>query len=299
MSVQQLTVLGAGLMGGSVALAARKAGWAKRIVAIDRKLPPGVRSQSRPEFLSASHQPTDFSTDPFDAWCEASDEPACETWLAETDLAVLAMPVSGIGAQLHQVLKATKGCVTDIGSTKGWLVASVQQEDDFRRYVPGHPMAGHPVGGLNHARADLFVDRPWIICAEYCDKEHLEKVRGLIFACGAHEVLMSPAEHDHAVARTSHIPQIVASALTVLANGRSSDAIGPGFLSATRVAGGAEEMWKDIFATNHEAIASGLKDLLQALSQISNEFESYEGKQSRLSETLSLLEKARKKKELK
>ena len=297
MSIKQLTILGAGLMGGSIALAARKANWAHQIIAIDRKLPANRISESRNAFESSSPKKDSSPQDPFDAWCDASDEPACESWLAQSDLTLLAMPVLGIGLHLEQVLQATTGCVSDIGSTKAWLVESIQKSPGFQRYIPGHPMAGHPVGGLSHARADLFIGRPWIICPENSNAQHLDTISSLISACGAHEVRMSPAEHDHAVARTSHIPQIIASALSVLADGRASEAIGPGFLSATRVAGGAEEMWRDIFKTNHQAIAEGLNAFIANLEAVREEFSQQHPESGDLTQTLKLLQRARLKKE--
>ena len=294
MSVKQLTILGAGLMGGSLALAARQSAWAERIVAIDRKLPTGRESQSHSDFSKQAAQVSARASDPFDAWCDASDEQACESWLYQTDLAVLAMPVSGIGANLGQVLSVTQGFVTDMGSTKAWLIESIKNHKRRGQYIPGHPMAGHPVGGLDHANSELFQGRPWVICPDDSQPKGIATLQSLIDACGAHSVQMTAEEHDRAVARTSHIPQIVASALTLLADGRAKETAGPGFLSATRVAGGAEEMWRDIFATNHGAIAHGLKELTAYLSKIAQDLEAEHIDAEHLTSALALLEAARK-----
>ena len=279
-------------MGGSLALAARKAAWAERIVAIDRKLPAGRTSQSYAQFRNEGPESHE-SRDPFDAWCNATDELACESWLENTDLAVLAMPVSGIGANLRQVLKVTQGFVTDIGSTKSWLSDLVKSHPNRQGYIPGHPMAGHPVGGLKHANAELFQDRAWVICPCDSSPDSQKLLLSMIEACGARAVEMTPQEHDRAVARTSHIPQLIASALTLVADGRSQEAAGPGFLSATRVAGGAEEMWKDIFLTNRKAISDGLNEFTTSLQLIAEELASTDDESAQLKGALALLEAAR------
>jgi prephenate dehydrogenase len=131
-------------------------------------------------------------------------------------------------------------------------------------------MAGHPRGGIENATSDLFVDKKWILCAEQSSQEATDFVRDFVHSLGALPIHLSAADHDRSVAITSHLPQVIASALSVLAQKNDAlKAAGPGFASATRVAGGQEEMWKDIFESNGAAIADALgqaSSLFQELS---------------------------------
>lgn len=250
--MEQLTVCGVGLMGGSLALAVRERGLARRVVGIDSwsTVPP-------PSVL--------------DEAISVRDEAGCREAYAASDLTVLAMPVSAIRAALPGVLDAlrnTAGVVTDCGSTKRALVEVAAEHGARPRFVPGHPMAGHPEGGLANARGDLFVGRRWLLCPENVSApDALERVTELVRAVGAEPILLSAEEHDRSVAFTSHVPQLVASALAVLVAEVGADiAAGPGFASATRVAGGAENMWRDIFVSNGDAVADALGKLSQRLS---------------------------------
>ena len=249
--MEQLTVCGVGLMGGSLALAVRERGLARRVVGIDRWAgapPPGVVDEA----------------------ISREDTAACRRAIAAAELTVLAMPVSAVRAALPEVLDDladTQGVVTDCGSTKRALVQVAAGHRARHRFVPGHPMAGHPEGGLANARADLFVGRRWLLCPEQSSSaDAIERVTELVRGVGAEPVFLGAAEHDRSVAFTSHVPQLVASTLAVLVAEAGADvAAGPGFASATRVAGGAESMWRDIFATNGDAVADALRKLSERL----------------------------------
>lgn len=258
MSVSQLTVLGVGLIGGSICLGARAVGFAERIVAIDRS-------------------PARERSDVADHWVDARDTSSVATALASSELTLLCTPVQTIIELLPQVLELTPGWVSDCGSTK--LAASLiaRAEPHGRRFVPGHPMAGNPVGGLAQAKSDLFAQCRWILCPEDAQPEALSQVQDFVTALGATPVLLNAQLHDHSVAWTSHLPQVVASALSVLAteeNARS--AAGPGFASATRVAGGEPTMWRDIFETNGEEIAEALTALGSRLCELGRALEAGE-----------------------
>lgn len=244
--MEQLTICGVGLIGGSLALAARQRGLAQRIVGIDHwtdQVPTGLVDEAVP----------------------ASDADGCRAAVSAADLTVLATPVRAIQAALPWVLEAVSahGVVTDCGSTKRAIVEVAATHPARERFVAGHPMAGHPEGGRAHARADLFVERRWLLCTqEGSSADVLERVTAFVRALGAEPVLLSAADHDTAVALTSHVPQLVASTLAVLAAETGADAAaGPGFASATRVAGGAESMWRDIFTSNGDAVANALRQL--------------------------------------
>ncbi len=270
MSVAQLSVIGCGLIGGSVCLAAKRTGFARRVVAIDTHVEP-----SRGEVA--------------DMWVKAGDEASVKAELARSELSVLCLPVMDIVRELPRVLDLTSGVVTDCGSTKLAAVQAVSAHPARGRYVAGHPMAGHPEGGLGNARADLFEGRRWILCPDGSEAQAIARVSALIAALGAEERSLTAAAHDHSVAFTSHVPQVMASALVVLTHDHGAGAAaGPGFASATRVAGGAAGMWRDIFETNGPEIGAALRAFGEQLSELGQDLE-----RGKLDSALEVLERAR------
>lgn len=257
--MKQLTVCGVGLIGGSLALAARRQGLAERIVGVDlwpSAPPPGVVDEA----------------------VRADDPVGMVRAFEEADLTVLALPVRSIENALPQALAAAArrgGVVTDCGSTKRSIVAVASGHAGRQRFVPGHPMAGHPVGGLAHADPELFVRRRWLLCPEpEPAPDALERVTEFVRALGAEPVLLGAEEHDRSVALTSHVPQLLASALAVLADEQQAHAAaGPGFASTTRVAGGAPSMWRDIFVSNADAVAAALRRLGTELAEVADALE--------------------------
>lgn len=248
----RLTIVGFGLIGGSLALAARAHQVASYIVGIDRT-----------EVIR-----TDKARAAADAMCDSGDESAVRRALSTSDLVVVATPVGAIEAMIGEILEVA-GTVTDCGSTKRAIVRSAERSLRRARFVPGHPMAGAPSGGIDHARADLFVGRPWLLCTEGSDADAVVRVEELIRGVGAEPHRLSIEEHDRAVALTSHLPQLLASALSVLAEKqRATVAAGPAFESATRVAGGGEAMWRDILATNADEVCSVVVALCRELEQV-------------------------------
>jgi len=250
----QLTVFGAGLIGGSMALGARSRGLAERVVAIDRRGGAGHSSEVRARVAQL--------------WVEAGNEAAVESAYAASDLIVLASPVHSIIDELPRALRSG-AVVTDAGSTKVAVLEAAGRDSRALQFVPAHPMAGHPESGLEHARADLFVGRRWLVCPETSNPSAVERVRAFAEGLGAEVVLLSAEEHDRSVAITSHLPQLLASALASLGQEqRAEGAAGPGFASATRVAGGPEAMWRDIFSTNASAIEQALGWMAGELEQV-------------------------------
>lgn len=255
--MKQIAVFGFGLIGASIAAAVRRASPATEIVAID--LPATL---ARPEVIALSDQQVD-----------SSDRARVQQAAAVADLCVLAAPVSVIESALP-VLLETAQVVTDCGSTKRSICAGVAGLSRLGRFVPGHPMAGGPEGGAVLARADLFQGQTWLVCPEQSDADALARVEQLIQWVGANSVHMSLAEHDRAVAYTSHAPQLVASALSVLAvRGGALPAAGPAYRATTRSAGGADKMWRDIFAANADEISLVLHQLAEQLEAVASGLE--------------------------
>jgi prephenate dehydrogenase len=243
--VSTVVVVGLGLVGGSVALGVRAGRPHWRIVGID--LDCVVRSQVARALA--------------DQMVSVDDRGRVDAVVAGADLTVLATPVATICELLPRVLERAR-VVTDCGSTKRTICALAARSARSGRFVPGHPMAGGPIGGARHARPDLFKNRSWILCKSDSDADALVEVEKLVDDLGAQRVYMDVAEHDRAVALTSHLPQLLASALTVIVDRHgAARAAGPAFESASRVSGGAEAMWRDIFASNADEVAAAVKEM--------------------------------------
>jgi prephenate dehydrogenase len=271
---ERLVVVGFGLIGASVARAAKARGVARRIVAADR-----------PRVLGG-----DVVRTIADESVDATDPRALEECAKTADLVVLAAPVAVIetlAAELGGVCRL----LTDCGSTKRSIARAATRPGRTHHFVPGHPMAGDPRGGAEHARDDLFVGRSWILCPERSGAADVEAVGAFVQALGARPVLMSSEAHDRAVAVTSHVPQLFANVLAVLAEERAAEgAAGPAFASATRVAGGSEAMWRDILAANADEIATALRTVAGRLDAIAGALSETP---PRLDEALADFERAR------
>jgi prephenate dehydrogenase len=247
--MKRLAIFGFGLIGASIAAALRKAAPGIAVTAID--LPNALASA---EVLALTDEQID-----------SADRERVQRALGVADLCVLAAPVSVIRAELPALLESAQ-VVTDCGSTKRSICAAVSGLPRARRFVPGHPMAGGPEGGAALARADLFQQQTWLLCPENCDPDALARVEQLVALVGAKSVHLSLEAHDRAVAFTSHAPQLLASALTVMANRADALlAVGPAYRAITRSAGGAEVMWRDIFEANADEISSALRQLASEL----------------------------------
>jgi len=253
----RLVVVGLGLIGGSIALAHRAAEPRGERIGIDAA---GVIGS--PAAAAAVDERVD-----------AADRDAVRAALTGASLIVLAMPVQEIVAQLDEALEVGD-VVTDCGSTKRAIAEAAVRSPRASRFVPGHPMAGAPTGGLEQARADLFERRRWILCPEASDADALARVEELVRRVGAVPARMGAAEHDRAVALTSHVPQLLASAMAMLAQRhRARVAAGPAFSRLTHGAGGPGRMWGDIFSSNADEIAALLRELCGELEQVASELE--------------------------
>jgi prephenate dehydrogenase len=244
-----VVVVGLGLLGGSFALALRELDAATRVSAVDR---PSVLE--RPAARRAAER-----------WIDAADTQAVHAAVETADLVLLATPVTAIVSLLPELVARAR-IVTDCGSTKRMIAEAVDGSPRRGRFVPGHPMAGAPEGGIDLARPDLFRGRRWILCPERSDADAVDAVAGLVTRLGAVVVRLSAAEHDRAVALTSHVTQLVASALAAIAfESGSEPAVGPAFERATHAAGGPEQIWDDILATNADAVAAALAEVAAEL----------------------------------
>ncbi len=194
-----------------------------------------------------------------------------------TDLTVVAVPVGQVAALVIEVLDAAARLVTDVGSVKAPIVATVEaaRPELASRFVGGHPMAGSEQEGLDGASADLFVGATWVLTpTDQTDPEAFAEVRALAAEMGAEAVAVTPELHDALVAVVSHVPQLAASTLMNVAN-TSGDrhavllrlAAG-GFRDMTRIASGHPAIWPDICVANRDAIVTALDEYLASLMRV-------------------------------
>ncbi len=249
MLFKQLTICGVGLIGGSLALAAREKRLAGRIVGLGR-------TQANLDAALARGM-LDFATrDPAEAARGA-------------DLVLLAVPICAMPAALGAMLAQlpANAIVTDVGSVKGWVVRELEPMlKPGMALVAAHPMAGRETTGAAAADARLFVDRRVIVTPSAASApEAIAKVEALWRAVGARVERMEPGLHDELAARASHLPQIAASALAAAlederVGGKLAAEFGAdGLRDTTRIAASPAGMWRDIGLTNRAAILAALR----------------------------------------
>jgi prephenate dehydrogenase len=205
------------------------------------------------------------------------DEQLVAGWLTDqaTQLIILAVPVQ-CAAEWFKRIEASgySGAITDVASTKGVITAiAAQTLSRPERYIPGHPMAGSEVNGIEGARANLFSGTHWILCPdENTNPEVFTRLHEFVTLLGARGISLPREEHDSAIAIVSHVPHIVASALVQLAGANAGQnneifrlAAG-GFKDTTRIAAGSPELWSGIALDNREAVAQGLSQFKQIVT---------------------------------
>jgi prephenate dehydrogenase len=261
MSIRQITIIGTGLIGGSLALALKKHRFAGRIIGCDRA-PVLERARSKAA-IDAGH------TNPVDA-------------VRGSQVVVLATPVSGIIDLVDRLGPAlpSKTLLTDVGSTKAEVLErakTVFRKNTSLRFLAGHPMAGKEQSGVEFADPDLFQGAAWFVTplagqniyddvsGEYL--EWVEKIGALIASMGA-------AEHDQLCAWISHLPQMISTALAASlvdeygADAPLLEAGGRALREMTRISSSPYSMWRDIALTNKTNIRSALLRLEQHLAHI-------------------------------
>lgn len=242
--LKRIAVVGVGLIGGSFAMALRRAGAVASIVGADRD----VQALERAAALGV-----------IDAAAESPSEAA-----QGADLVFLAVPVRAMGPVLHDVALGLgpDGVVTDAGSTKADVVriAAAELHEKIARFVPGHPIAGRESSGVDAATADLFRGARVVLTPpEGTSALATELVRGCWEACGARVSTMPAAAHDRIFASVSHLPHLLAFALVseIVSRPDAADLLGyaaGGFRDFTRIAASSPEMWRDIALANREAL---------------------------------------------
>lgn len=254
--IRRLSLVGLGLLGGSVAKAARAEGLADEIVAVGRdraRLEPALR---------------DGVVDRISTHLEEG--------VAGSDFCLLATPVATLTALLPAVWPALPddAVLTDVGSTKAAIVSAAEALARTRplAFVGSHPMAGSEKSGYGVSRRDLFNRATVIITpTERTDSHAVKRVSAFWEAMGGRLVTLDPVTHDRATAAISHLPHLVADALVdavVRMDPRFFEVAGRGFKDTTRIAASDARVWREIFQENRVGLAEALGAFRAALDEL-------------------------------
>src|ERR687895_2157218 len=242
-----LGIIGVGLIGGSVGLAARDSGW--EVVGVDTPQVLEIAAQS-----GAIHRASTLKE------------------VREADLVVLAAPISKVTDLVAQ-LPPTHALVTDVASAKSAIVGEAERQN--LRFVGGHPMSGSQLSGVANASADLFKGaRYFLTPTGRTDPEDYREVAGFVRELGAVPTAVDPEKHDLLMAALSHLPHLMAAALLKVASDISPEALsfaGPSFRDLTRVGASNPALWSDILVENAPALGEALGAFAGAMAQIGSE----------------------------
>jgi prephenate dehydrogenase len=251
----KLAVLGVGLVGGSIGLAARRR--------LDAEV---VGFDPDPEVLARG-----LELGALDRACGSIAEA-----VAGASIAFCAAPVGALAELAREALAGSdEDCViSDVGSTKLELVAGLEAEPNAERFIGGHPLAGAETSGVENARADLFEGARWYLTPAARSSGVLyDRLQGTIADLGARPQAIDAGSHDRLMATVSHLPHVLANVLVDEAaealaeeSERMPD-VGPSFRDTARVAGSNPAIWPDIFATNSEAVAAAIERVIVRLGE--------------------------------
>lgn len=248
----RLSILGVGLLGGSIGLAVRQrikgcqiAGYGHRRETLQKALALGALDE------------------PYESAAAA---------VREADLVVLCTPVGNLPALLREIASDLReeAVVTDVGSTKRSVVESARQAlPNHARFVGSHPMAGSEKRGVEFARADLFEGAVCITTpADHTDPAALKAVEAFWQTLGMRITRLSPAEHDRLLADVSHLPHAVAAALVAIQEKQGLKLSGKGFADLTRIAAGDPGLWRDILLDNRDNVRRSIDQLIEELQRL-------------------------------
>jgi len=251
--MQQIGIIGLGLMGGSMGLALKK-------------YLPGIKllgSDSNEEHLTYA-----LKQGIIDRRLTLED-------IKELDIIFIAVPVRSVPDVITLIfpgLDIERTIITDMGSTKAYLYRQITEHYPDLKYIGGHPMTGREISGPRGAIADLFKNKNYILIDG--ENRDLTELRILLQQIGSRVLYLKPELHDQMVAVTSHLPQVLATALVdELIKSEGSyplidRLIGQGFLDLTRIAGSDPVMWTDIFITNKKELIKTIKSFVNNLEKL-------------------------------
>ncbi|MCB1987010.1 MAG: prephenate dehydrogenase [Nitrospirota bacterium] len=255
---EQLGLIGCGLMGGSFALALKRAGLVKRVVGYSKS--PSTTDRARQLGVIDVEAPSALLA------------------VAGADIVLLAVPVSATEATLKAIkhLVTPQMLVMDVGSTKADVVQAAERalRDKVGSFVPAHPITGREVSGVEHAEAELYSGRQVILTpTERTLTAQLQRAQDIWTALGCRVTSMSPEAHDNAFAAVSHLPHLLAFSLVNSITGQEHadtflSLAGPGFRDFTRIAASDPKVWRDIFLSNREELLAQSSLFQQALQRL-------------------------------
>jgi prephenate dehydrogenase len=251
MTMKRLSILGVGLLGGSLAMAVRNAVTGCRIVGYGPR-PENLKAALDRGILDEIHE------NPADA-------------VKEADWVVICTPVGTFGELISKISPALKAdaIVTDVGSTKRSIVAAAAGLPHPGHFVGSHPMAGSEKRGVEHAAGDLFQGALCIVTpTPATDRAVLTQVEDFWRTIGMRTQRMTPEDHDARVALASHLPHALAAALMRLQTPDSLAVAGRGLSDTTRIAAGDGGLWRDIFIDNKDNLRRGIEQLRGQLDQL-------------------------------
>lgn len=254
---ERLGLIGCGLMGGSFALALKRAGLVRRVAGHSRS-PASARRA--------------LELGVIDEVADAAAQAA-----AGADLVLLAVPVAATEATLRAIQPSLRAdaLILDVGSTKTDVAAAARRAlgEQAALFVPCHPITGREVAGVEHADADLYRGTQVVVTpTEYTVPTRVERAAALWRALGCQVVELSPEAHDAALAAVSHLPHLLAFALMNSLLGQPEGARylslgGPGFRDFTRIAAGDAPLWRDVLLANRDEVGAQLRHFQQALAE--------------------------------
>lgn len=246
---EQLGLIGCGLMGGSFALALRRAGLVKRVVGYSKS--PSTTERARMMGVIDIEAPSALMA------------------VSGADIVLIAVPVAATEATFKAIkhLVTPNMLVMDVGSTKRDVIDAGRRalREQIGSFVPAHPITGKEVSGVEHADPDLYTGRQVIITPiERTLTAQLQKAVDVWTALGCRVLKMSPEQHDAAFAAVSHLPHLIAFALVNAISGQAQgkdylSLAGPGFRDFTRIAASDPKVWRDILISNREELLTQSK----------------------------------------
>lgn len=258
MPFERVTILGVGLLGGSLGLALKRKYSGIRIYGLGR-------NPARLEIAHKMGAIDEFGTDPTPA-------------LKDRDLIILATPVEHILSILVTLggFLSAGSVVTDVGSTKRLICRKAKHQLPSQvEFVGGHPLAGREVLGVENSLPGLFHDAPYVLCPHAGTKSDIvQRLFQMVEAIGAHPIIMDPEEHDQVVAWTSHLPQLLSTAVgsMIAERGGSTQPFirvsGSGFRDMIRLGGSPYSLWQGIVGTNDDNIDLALEALIRQLEKM-------------------------------
>ncbi|MBW8719340.1 prephenate dehydrogenase [Variovorax paradoxus] len=255
---EQLGLIGCGLMGGSFALALKRAKLVKRVVGYSKS--PSTTERARQLGVIDVAAPSALLA------------------VSGSDLVLLAVPVAASEATFKAIRHGISSdtLVMDVGSTKGDVIEAARNglQDQFAHFVPAHPIAGKEVSGIEHADASLYAGRKVVLTPVKATlRSNVQRASQIWSGIGAHVVTMTHEEHDSAFAAVSHLPHLLAFAYlnALIAQPQGDDFLrlaGPGFRDFSRIAASDPVMWRDVLLANREQVLLQSQALRKSLCDL-------------------------------